>query len=74
MVIDDLDLDAFPDPDLISVKHTASRTPVGHAVIGTELATPAQSRFKKLSGKTLAATYGFPSRRTMVATSRSAIE
>ena len=41
VVINDLDLDAFPDPDLISVKHTASRTPMGHAVIWTELATPA---------------------------------
>ena len=68
VVIDDLDLGAFPDSNLIPVEHT-----VCHAVIGTELAAPAQSRYKKLSGKTLAATYGFPSRRTMVATSRSAI-
>ena len=73
IVIDDLNLDAFPNSDLISVEHTAPEAPIGRAVIGTELATRAPSRFKKLSGRTLAATYAFPSRQTMVATARSAI-
>ena len=73
IVIDDLNLDAFPDSDLIPLAHTAPSTPVGHSVIGTELATRTPSRFKKLSGRTLAATYAFPSRQTMVTTARSAI-
>ena len=73
IVIDDLNLDAFPDSDLIPLAHTAPPTPVGHSVIGTELAARTPSRYKKLSGRTLAATYAFPSRQTMVATARSAI-
>ena len=52
IVIDDLNLDAFPDSDLIAVEHTAPQTPVGHSAIGTELATRKPSRFKKLSGRT----------------------
>ena len=73
IVIDDLNLDAFPDSDLIPLAHSSPPTPVGHSVIGTELATRTPSRFKKLSGRTLAATYAFPSQQTMVATARSAI-
>ena len=73
VVIDDLNLDAFPDSDLIPLAHTAPPVPAGHSVIGTELAARAPSRFKKLSGRTLAATYAFPSRQTMVATAKSAI-
>ena len=73
IAIDDLNLDAFPDSDLISMEHTAPTGTVGHAVVGTELATRAPSRFKKLSGRTLAAAYAFPSRRTMDATARGAI-
>ena len=73
IVIDDLNLDAFPDSDLIPLAHTAPSAPAGHAVIGTELAARTTSRFKKLSGRTLAATYAFPSRKTMSATAKSAI-
>ena len=73
IVIDDLNLDAFPDSDLISMEHTAPTSAIGHAVIGTELATHTPSRFKRLSGRTLAATYAFPSRQTMDATARRAI-
>ena len=73
VVIDDLNLDAFPDSDLIPLAHTAPPVPAGHSVIGTELAARAPSRFKKLSGRTLAAAYAFPSRQTMVATAKSAI-
>ena len=46
IVIDDLNLDAFPDSDLIPLAHTAPPAPVGHSVIGTELAARTPSRFK----------------------------
>ena len=61
VVIDHLNVDVFPESDMISVEHTTARIPEGQAVIGTEIVAPAPTRYKTSSGMALAATYCFPS-------------
>ena len=73
IVVDDLNLDAFPDSELIPSEHTIRSPPPTRALLGTGVPSESSSRFRKLSGTVLAATYGFPSLRTMSETARNTI-